>query len=51
MSIGLAATPPLPMPSMITDAVPVVDDGKTDVKAELTAAVTQPNVKNIRELA
>lgn len=50
-SIGSAASLPLPMPSTSTDAVPVMDDGKTDLKAELTAAVTQPSVKNIGELS
>ncbi len=51
MSIGSAVSLPLPLPSTSTDAVPVVDDGKTDVKADLTAAVTQPSVKNTREPA
>ena len=48
---GSEASLPLPMPSTSTNAVPVVEDGKTDLKAELKAAVTQPSVKTIRELA
>ncbi|DBA96718.1 TPA: hypothetical protein ACH3X1_015560 [Trebouxia sp. C0004] len=45
VSIGSAASLPLPMPSTSTDAVPDVDDGKTDLKA----AVTQPSVRSIGE--
>ena len=51
MSISSAASLPLPIPSLSTDAVPVVDNQKTDLKDEFTAAVTQPSVKNIGELS
>jgi len=46
-SIATAASLPLPTPSTSTDAVPVVDDRKTD----LQAAVTQPSAQNIGEHA
>ncbi|KAL0032386.1 hypothetical protein WJX79_008625 [Trebouxia sp. C0005] len=41
-----AASPALPMPSKSTDAVPVVENWKTDLKAEV-ATVTQPSVQTI----